>query len=81
MDAGRPAAVDAQLQAPRALVLDTTNVRRFRITRRNLPIAPGGSIALRVDGQVFEWTTRRAVLELAYTPSGGWRVVDRSAPR
>jgi hypothetical protein len=39
-----------------------------------------GSLVLRVDGQVFEWTARRPIVEFVFDRSSGWTVVDSGDP-
>jgi hypothetical protein len=69
--------IDVQLDPPRTIRLETYNVTRFLITRRELPLRSGQSLALRIDGQVFEWTPRSHTLVFEHSPSSGWTVFRR----
>ena len=76
-EAGQPGIVRANVVQPRKLELETTNVRKLRITREGLPLARDRSIALHIDGQGIEWTREYVAVELERSPAGVWEVVNR----
>lgn len=65
----------AQVRGLDELLLDTRNVDRLRIDRTELPIERNGSVVLRIDDQVIEWTSRYPMLELQRHENGEWRIV------
>lgn len=69
--------IDARTDSPQRITLNTENVRRLRMDRRKLSANPRGSIAIRIDDQGIEWTTRVIEIELERSPSGRWSVRDR----
>ncbi|MGD8453117.1 MAG: hypothetical protein PVJ57_14965 [Phycisphaerae bacterium] len=71
-DASEPARVHYEITSPHRLALETFNVRRLRIERRGLPMATSGSLALRLDGQVIEWTADSTVVEFERSANGVW---------
>lgn len=82
IDPTRDATLEPHLRSPRTVELTTANVRRFRISRFALPMRASGSLVLRVDRQVFEWTSNRPTVEFVLQPASGWVVVnsDGSGP-
>ena len=74
------ASVRARIEKPRRLVLDTDNVTRVRIDRRELELPRGRSITIRIDGQGIEWTPRYDVVELERTAGGVWSPVKPIKP-
>jgi len=73
--------LDVRVEPPRTIRIDTFNVQRFLITRRELPLPRGESLVLRVDAQVFEWTPHSHTLILQHSPSRGWYVARRIPER
>ncbi|RMF79964.1 MAG: hypothetical protein D6744_08635 [Planctomycetota bacterium] len=68
------------LDPPVRIALETRNIKRFAITRIGLPLdRPGKSIALKIDGQVFEWQGKHITVVFEHSPNGGWQVIDRVA--
>ncbi len=57
------------------LVIETRNVQRLRIRRDKLAFAPGRSIALRLDDQVFELRSRTDLVEMQRSRNGEWSPV------
>lgn len=74
------ASVRARIEKPRRLVLETDNVTRVRIDRRELELPRGRSITIRIDGQGIEWTPRYDVVELERTAGGVWSPVKPIKP-
>lgn len=58
------------------LQLSTQNVKRLRISRRDLPIARDKSVILRVDDFVLEWTPKSDTIELELGRNAGWQIVE-----
>lgn len=77
---GRLFKVDAELSGDRRLIIDTRNVKRIRLDRRRLDLTHNRSIALRIDEQGIEWTTRSAVVELQRANDGVWAPVKPIKP-
>lgn len=67
---------EARPREPATLDIRTQNVGRMLVTRRELPVGRNRSIALRVDGFVFEWSASHTTLILEFSPSGGWRIAE-----
>ena len=80
MHDNKRASVRARIEKPRRLVLDTDNVTRVRIDRRELELPRGRSITIRIDGQGIEWTPRYDVVELERTAGGVWSPVKPIKP-
>ena len=74
------ASVRARIEKPRRLVLETDNVTRVRIDRRELGLPRSRSITIRIDGQGIEWTPRYDVVELKRTIDGVWSPVKPIKP-
>ena len=74
------ASVLARIEKPRRLVLDTDNVTRVRIDRRELELPRNRSITIRIDGQGIEWTPRYDMVELERTAGGVWSPVKPIKP-
>jgi hypothetical protein len=75
--ASEPPVVTPRLEGQQALLLETRNVQRLRITREHLAIRRDRSVILRIDGQNFEWTTRHDSIELHRDQNGFWNIVSR----
>lgn len=75
VDNADKARVDATIDSNK-LRLTTENVRRLRVTRRDLPIARDKSVFLRVDNFVLEWTPKSDAIELELGRNAGWSVVE-----
>lgn len=73
----RRSTVTAELHPPRKLVVNTTNVKRLRLTRERLPLTHSRSIVLRIDDQGIEWTSKHVAIELERSAAGEWTVVKR----
>lgn len=76
-----PFEVQARPQPPGTLELTTRNVLRLRIDRRLVPLRRDRSIAVWIDGQGIEWTTRHDTLLLERTRSGTWRALPQGENR
>lgn len=65
---------------PQRVSVETGNVKRFAITRVGLPLERRNrSIALKIDGQMFEWQGNHITVVFEHSPNGGWQVVERVA--
>jgi hypothetical protein len=73
-DPRRATTLTTSIQNAKAIEIKTGNVRRFRITREELPLPGGRSIPVRIDGRAFEWTPNHREVEFELTPSGAWQV-------
>ncbi len=71
----RRATADARTEPGNRLVIDTHNVRRLRIDRGGVPLAPNQSIALQLDQQVLEWLADSPVVEFERSVNGAWSPV------
>lgn len=71
--------VTAEIRGLDELILDTQNVDGMRLDRTELPLERNGSIVLRIDSQVIEWTSRYPLLELQKHENGEWRIIRRPA--
>lgn len=63
-----------RLLQPNELIVDTQNVGKLQLDRRELPLETRGSVVLRVDGQTIEWRPDTVLLELTRSEQGAWRV-------
>lgn len=73
-------ALSVSLDPPMRVALQTRDIKRLAITRIGLPLdRRGKSIALKIDGQIFEWQGRHITVVFEHSPNGGWQVVDRVA--
>lgn len=77
----QPSRTQAWPTPPSRLVIDTENVKRMRIHREKLKLVRDRSIALFLDQQGIEWTTRVETLELERSPTGAWRAVETGRAR
>lgn len=77
IDATRPFRLQAETRDPSTLRLETNNLRRVRISRIGLPLARNRSVAIVIDNQGIEWTTRSDVIELERSAAGVWSVWKR----
>lgn len=77
LDANKPIKLQAETRAPSTLTLDTRNLQRIRISRAGLPLARNRSVAIVIDNQGIEWTTRTDIIELERSPAGVWSVLKR----
>jgi len=77
----KPARLTAATPGGRRLTLDTRNVRRVRIDREDVPLTGKGSIALTLDGQVFEWMANSQVAVFERSDNGIWRPVPPDEAR
>lgn len=80
-ESGKPARLTAATPGGRRLTLDTRNVRRIRIDRDDVPMAGKGSVALALDGQVFEWVANSQVAVFERSENGVWRPVPPDEAR
>lgn len=67
-----PVRIDVSVDGSQRITLKTTNVAKFRITRKDSPLATDRSVALHIDSVNFEWTRTRQTLILQRTPTGDW---------
>lgn len=74
--APRKSDVRVSVSPPARLEIETENVRRLRIDRHKLPFPPGRSIALRLDGQAFELTSRTGSVDFERSPTGEWKAIE-----
>jgi hypothetical protein len=72
----RMARVKAETRGDNTLILTTENAAKIVLRNESLPTRAIGSVFLRIDGKVIEWTRRQASLELERTPNGDWIVPD-----
>lgn len=73
-DGGKSASLTSVTSGRNAIDIQTANVKRFRITRKELPLTGERSLAVRIDGRAFEWTRNHAEVEFELTPNGAWQV-------
>lgn len=76
-----PYTVTGVIASPSKLVLETSNVSRLRIERRQLTMARGRRIVLRIDGRGIEWTSKTPSVELVRGRDGVWSPVEPLAPK
>ncbi|MCH7870754.1 MAG: hypothetical protein IID33_03550 [Planctomycetes bacterium] len=74
---GTPVSVTGQTVGRSRLVIDTRNVKRLRINRGKLTFSAGRSIAMRLDGQVFELRARTDWVEMERSRNGEWSPVKQ----
>lgn len=67
-----PARIEVIVDGDQRITLKTTNVAKFRITRKESPLAKDRSVALRIDTVGVEWTRARQTLILQRTSTGDW---------
>jgi hypothetical protein len=72
------ASASARVEPGNRLVIDTRNVRRLRIERRELPLDARRTIVLQLDGQGIEWLAKSRVVEFERSPNGEWMPVKPS---
>ena len=77
--AGATAKIESTLPARNAIELKTAGVRRLRLLRSEWPHRVTTSIAVRIDDQGIEWTSRRDVLELERRDNGDWVILSSAA--
>ncbi len=68
---------DASTEGARTVRIRSNDATVLRITRNGLPLTTRGSIVLRIDSQVFEWTPQHRTLDLGFSPSSGWSIIAR----
>lgn len=76
-NARTPVSVTGQTVGRSRLVIETRNVRRLRINRGKLTFSAGRSIAMRLDGQVFELRARTDWVEMERSRNGEWSPVKK----
>jgi hypothetical protein len=76
IDPGGATRVRAQTDPPARLVVETENVQRLRLRRARLSLARDRSVALKLDGQMFEWTRATPIVEFARSANGTWAVAS-----
>lgn len=76
MDPAGATRVRAQAEPPARVVVETENVRRLRLRRERLSLARDRSVALKLDGQTFEWTRATPIVEFARSANGSWMVAS-----
>lgn len=59
------------------LDIETKNVQRLRLDRRELGVPNRVSVALTLDGQGIEWTGRYPVIEFELAETGAWKPVRK----
>lgn len=74
IDPGGLTRVRAQADPPARIVVETQNVQRLRMRRERLSLARDRSVALKLDGQTFEWTRATPIVEFARSANGTWAV-------
>ncbi|MCG3128913.1 MAG: hypothetical protein CHACPFDD_03809 [Phycisphaerae bacterium] len=74
--APRKTDVRVNVVPPARLEIETENVRRLRIDRRKLPFPPGRSVALQIDGQAFELTSRSGSVDFERSATGEWKAIE-----
>lgn len=67
--------VTVRVAEGRRLELETRNVERLHIDRRNLPLDTRRSIILVLDGQPLEWLVGSPVVEFERSTNGVWSPV------
>lgn len=67
--------------AERRLIVDTANIARLEFSRQELPLPRERSVALRVDGRVFEWTPAFDSIVIERRSNGDWVIVERQPRR
>ena len=75
VDDHAPVTVTGQTLGRSRLVIETRNVKRLRISRDRLAFSPGRSIAMRLDGQVFELRARSDQVVMERSRNGEWSPV------
>jgi type IV secretory pathway VirB10-like protein len=73
LDPKQPARVTVETSPQNDLVISTRNVRLLEIDRERVPLNIRKSIALRLDGQVIEWTAGSTTRVFECSVNGVWQ--------
>lgn len=79
--AGKKVSLDVKIEGTNTLKITSDNVERIRLTRKNLPLPRGKSVAIMIDLQGIEWTASTEIVELERSANGAWNIVRTPTTR